>query len=136
MANPKFTQKHFRAIAQALAERAKDEKEAGVPIDLAGLPADFAEPVDALCCLFEESNPKFDRHLFLAVIAGEKSVNSLPARKSTIDDGTVCRFCGKCRDQHHTPKLYCQGFEADTHAGFQSTKFSPANLCPQGNEKA
>ena len=87
MATPKYTQKHFRDVAEILR----------VHFNRAGLEPrirDLDAKVSAIesitlefADLFARVNPKFDRDLFLAVVRGDKPVNARPSKKAAPVEG-------------------------------------------------
>ena len=82
MANPKFTQKHFRVIADTLRDILEVKWQGSTCVRLTHEQAKVVRLVrDRLAVLFRHDNPKFDRDLFIAVVEGQKSVNALPTRK-------------------------------------------------------
>ena len=62
--NPRFSQRHYEALAQVL--RAEHQKAEGLEINRAHL----WSTIEALIRMFEEDNPKFKRHMFRKAILG------------------------------------------------------------------
>ena len=81
MSIPKFTQKHFRDVAEIL--RVHFNRATHEPRTVIGdAKTDAVESIALeFSDLFARVNPKFDRDLFLAVVRGDKPVNARPSKK-------------------------------------------------------
>lgn len=74
----KFSKIHYQAVARILIDARELERRGTEP--------DLLEWIGySLANLFENDNERFDREHFLAVVRGERGVNSRPPRQSLLD---------------------------------------------------
>ena len=81
-----MTRKDYILLAEALRDKRQGLDVASVPNPerLSAMYESFWDTIDHICGALYQDNPRFNRDHFLAVVRGEKPLDSRPSRKAVL----------------------------------------------------